>query len=122
MRDGYWESLAGFRHQHRWRVRFDGYGSREEAEALRGLTLRAEPIDDPDTWFIHQLIGASVLTMDNAAVGTAVAVIDNPVHDLLELDTGALVPLPFVVDVDTSVQPARVRIDPPDGLLDLVEG
>ena len=39
----------------------------------------------------------------------------NPAADLLELDSGALVPVVFVVDH----APGRVTIDPPEGLLDL---
>jgi 16S rRNA processing protein RimM len=39
----------------------------------------------------------------------------NPASDLLELDSGALVPIVFVVDHAEG----RVTIDPPDGLFDL---
>lgn len=108
-------------HQHRWRVQFQGYATREEAESLHGLTLRAEPIDDPDTWFVHQLIGAEVVTVDGATAGTCTSVVPNPAYDMLELDGEVLVPLPFVIDVDTAVDPARVVIDPPEGLFDLSE-
>ena len=43
------------------------------------------------------------------------AVIENPAADLLELESGALVPVVFVVEHDA----ARIVIDPPDGLFDL---
>jgi 16S rRNA processing protein RimM len=45
-----------------------------------------------------------------------VSVQANPAHDLLVLDSGALVPVVFVVG-----EPAdgRLRIDPPQGLFDL---
>jgi 16S rRNA processing protein RimM len=39
----------------------------------------------------------------------------NPAHDLLLLDTGALVPMVFVVEHE----PGVVVVDLPDGLLDL---
>jgi 16S rRNA processing protein RimM len=39
----------------------------------------------------------------------------NPASDLLELESGALVPVAFVVDR----APGRITIDPPDGLFDL---
>ena len=45
------------------------------------------------------------------------AVIDNPAADLLELESGALVPVTFVVSAEHGV----VTIDPPDGLFDLGE-
>ena len=48
-------------------------------------------------------------------LGRCTAVVANPAHDLLELDSGALVPIVFVV----SNEPGRVVIDPPEGLFDL---
>jgi 16S rRNA processing protein RimM len=101
-------------HQHRWRVRFEGMASREDAESLHGLVLRAEPVDDPDVWFVHELVDLPVVLADGTAVGTCVSVVENPAHDLLELDDGRLVPVPFVVSVGDVIE-----IDPPEGLLDL---
>lgn len=100
-------------HQHRWRVRFDGFHRREDVDALHGLVLRAEPVDDPDVWFVHDLVGKPVVRADGTPVGSCAAVVDNPAHDLIELDDGRLVPLPFVVDVGDVIE-----IDPPAGLLD----
>jgi hypothetical protein len=40
---------------------------------------------------------------------------DNPAHDLLVLDSGALVPIVFVVEQ----RAGTVVVDPPDGLLEL---
>jgi 16S rRNA processing protein RimM len=101
-------------HQRRWRVRFEGFASREDVEPLHGLVLRAEPVDDPDVWFVHELIGLDIVLADGTVVGRCASVIENPAHDLLELDDGRLVPLPFVVDVGDVIE-----IDPPEGLLDL---
>lgn len=101
-------------HQHRWRVRFEGFASREDVEPLHGLVLRAEAVDDPDVWFVHELIGLPVVLTDGTEIGTCVSIIANPAHDLVELDDGRLVPLPFVVDVGEAIE-----IDPPEGLLDL---
>ena len=47
--------------------------------------------------------------------GTCVAVVANPASDLLELDTGALVPSVFVVESTAET----IVIDPPDGLFEL---
>ena len=107
--------VAAHPHQRRWRVSFEGFGSREEAEALHGLVLRAAPLDEDDAWFVHDLIDAEVVLTDGGAVGRCVAVVENPAYDLLELESGALVPMPFVTDVTGG----RVTIDPPEGLLDL---
>ena len=101
-------------HQHRWRVRFEGCERREDAEALHGLVLRAEPVDDPDVWFVHDLIGKPVVLADGTIVGTCTSVVDNPAHDLVEVDGTHLVPLPFVTSVGE-----QIEIDPPEGLLDL---
>lgn len=101
-------------HQHRWRVRFEGFASREDVEPLHGLVLRAEPVDDPDVWFVHELIGLPVVLSDGTRVGTCASIVENPAHDMVELDDGRLVPLPFVVDVGDVIE-----IDPPEGLLDL---
>ncbi len=101
-------------HGGRWRVRFEGVGTREEADALRGRVLLAEPIDDPDAWFVHELVDRPVALPDGTVVGTCVAVVDNPAHDLLELDDGRLIPLPFVTDVEGDA----IVVDPPAGLLD----
>jgi 16S rRNA processing protein RimM len=101
-------------HQHRWIVSFEGHTGREAADRLRGLALRAAPIDDPDALWVHDLVGSEVVTAGGDVVGSCVAVVANPASDLLELDGGALVPVVFVVERT----PGRVVIDPPDGLLD----
>jgi len=103
-------------HQHRWIVQFDGVFGREAAEALHGQVLRAEPLDDPDALWVHDLVGADVVTPDGRSWGQIVAVQANPAHDQLELDSGVLVPVVFVVD--ESQLPARLVVDPPSGLLD----
>jgi 16S rRNA processing protein RimM len=105
-------------HQDRWLVLFDGVTGREAAEALRGLVLRAEPLDDPDELWVHELIGCRVVDHDGTERGTVEAVQDNPAADLLVLDSGALVPVVFLVG------PPRdgvVRVEVPDGLFELNE-
>lgn len=101
-------------HQGRWIVSFAGVAGHDAAEALRGTVLQAEPIDDPDELWVHELIGAEVVGVDGRAYGRVDAVEANPAGDLLVLEDGGLVPLRFVVDR----QPGRLVIDPPEGLLD----
>jgi 16S rRNA processing protein RimM len=99
----------------RWLVVFEGIASRSQAEALHGARLSAAPLDDPDALWVHELVGSLVVEADGTERGRVTALQDNPAADLLVLDTGALVPLTFVVDVVGG----RVVIDPPAGLFDL---
>ena len=101
-------------HQHDWIVLFDGVPDRNAAETMRGLVLRAEPLDDPDTLWVHDLVGARVVDVDGVERGIVTSVEANPASDLLVLDTGGLVPLRFVVASADGV----VTIDPPVGLFD----
>lgn len=101
--------------QGKWIVQFEGVRSREDADELRNVVLKAPPLDDPDVDWIHELIGADVVDTTGTVVGRVEAVQDNPVADLLVLEAGPLVPMTFVVETS----PGRVVIDAPDGLLDI---
>jgi 16S rRNA processing protein RimM len=107
------------RQQQRWLVRFEGVADRTAAEKLTNTILHAEPlpddVDDEDALWVHELIGSRVVDGQGIERGTCVAVIDNPAHDILELDTGALIPVTFVISCDDGI----TTIDPPDGLFDL---
>ena len=81
----------------RWLVHFAGIDDRTAAEMYVGRTLLAAALppsadDDDDDLWVHDLIGSRVV----------------------ELDSGALVPVTFVVSSVDGV----VTIDPPDGLFD----
>lgn len=100
-------------HQKGYLVVFEGVSTREGAEALRGTLLYGEPIDDPGTLWVHDLVGARIEETDGTKRGSVVAVEQNPASDLLVTETGALVPLTFYVEQrDDGV----VIIDPPPGL------
>ncbi len=101
-------------HQNRHIVRFAGVDTREEAEALHGAILSAEPLDDPDALWVHELIGAVVVDQHGTAHGTVTSVELNPASDLLVLDDGGLVPLTFVV----GQAEGRIEVEVPAGLLD----
>jgi 16S rRNA processing protein RimM len=105
-------------HQDRWVVTFDGVEGREGAEALRGLVLRGTPIEDPETLWVHDLIGCTVRSRDGVDRGVVESVMDNPAADLLVLDTGALVPVVFVVGTPHG---GVIEVDTPDGLFELAE-
>lgn len=119
---GEWYTVEQSHHAaNRFRVHLAGIDDRSAAEALTGATLHAEPIDDPDAIWIHDLIGAAVVDTGGVDRGRCVAVIDNPAADLLELESGALVPANFVIGIDATADPTLVTIDPPDGLFELFD-
>ncbi len=106
--------------QNRWLVAFEGYEDRDAAEGLRGATLLAVPLEDPDELWVHRLIGAEVVSADGLARGAVSAVQANPASDLLVTEGGALVPLTFVVRVEEGDGgPARIVVDAPAGLFEL---
>jgi 16S rRNA processing protein RimM len=99
----------------RWLVAFETVDDRAGAEALRDTVLRAEPIPDPDAYWVHQLIGAEVFDRSGVNLGVVEAVESNPASDLLVLAGGRLIPLRFVTDR----APGRLVVDVPEGLLEL---
>lgn len=101
-------------HRDRWIVSFAGSESRDDADALRGQLLFAEPLEDSGELFIHELIGKRLRTSAGTEHGEIVAVVANPASDLMELADGRLVPLAFYQDHDEHV----VTVDVPAGLLD----
>jgi 16S rRNA processing protein RimM len=103
--------------QQRWLVHFEGIDDRTAAEKLTNSILLAEPLDDDrdDALWVHELIGSRVVDQQGVERGVCVAVLDNPAHDILELDSGALVPVTFVLMCSDGV----TTIDPPEGLFDL---
>lgn len=106
-------------HHGSWIVAFEGVTTREAAEALRGTHLTAPPLPSaPDELWVHELVGCELRTADGTRRGVIESVLDNPAADLLVLDTGALVPVVFVVDGPAD---GVVVVDTPDGLFELWE-
>jgi 16S rRNA processing protein RimM len=98
----------------RWLVDFEGVADRNRAEQLAGCVLRAVAIEDPDEWWVHDLVGCEVVEVDGTHRGRVEGLQANPAADLLVLEGGALVPLTFVVDVADG----RVLVEAPAGLFD----
>lgn len=116
-------------HQGRMLVRFDHVHDRTSAELLRGAVIEAEAIDldDQETYFAHELVGAAVLLDDRAVLGTVAALIELPAaagYDLLEVrrDDGSTWLLPAVDDYVHVIEDEDgvirlVVVDPPAGLV-----
>ncbi len=104
----------------RWVVAFEGCTDQPGAERLRSAVLLAAPLADAAELWVHELIGAEVVCTEGLARGKVLAVQANPASDLLVLDSGALVPLTFVVSLDaTGGGSSRVVVDAPEGLFEL---
>lgn len=106
---------AGAKHQQRYIVSFEGTTTREQAEALRGLVLSAPGLEDDDAIWIDELFNAEVFDQDGILRGKVKEVEENPASDILILDTGFLVPLAFVVEVESNT---RIDIEAPKGLFE----
>jgi 16S rRNA processing protein RimM len=99
---------------HRYIVAFDGVVDRNGSEAISHRDLYAEPLADDDALWVHEMIGKVVVDQHGAERGVVTSVEANPASDLLVLESGALVPLTFVVDSND----ATINVDVPDGLFD----
>jgi len=99
---------------HRWIVAFDGVFDRDASEAIAHRDLFAEPLDDPDALWVHELVGKRVVDQHGIDRGAITSVEANPASDLLVLASGALVPMRFV----TTTTEDAVSVDVPDGLFD----
>ncbi|TVP72555.1 MAG: ribosome maturation factor RimM [Rhodobacteraceae bacterium] len=108
-------------------ARLSGVGTRDAAEALRGVRLFAERSQLPglpDDEFYHaDLIGLEVFDTGGQSLGRVKAVLNHGASDLLELvapgKRGAIL-LPFTQAIVPTVDLAAGRIiaDPPEGLLE----
>jgi 16S rRNA processing protein RimM len=128
-------------HGARLLVRLAGVDDRDAADALRGSLFVVDsdelpPIDEPDTYYDHQLEGLHVRTTKGQDVGVVSEVLHTAAGELLAVrrstdnaddagGAGGEVLVPFVSAIVTSVSlddgPGKgtIEIDPPEGLLDL---
>ena len=103
-----------------------GVGTREQAEALRGMRLCVprERLPEPgaDEFYHADLIGLAVVDTEGAELGRVMAVHDFGAGDVIEIDRGGgkSVMIPFTRAVVPRVDLAAGRIvaDPPRGTLD----
>ena len=113
-------------------LRLEGIDSREAAETVRNTELLVgvadlPAIEEPDSYYDHQLVGLTARLPDGTVLGE-ITVVRHEAQDLLVVRrregggaTGADVLIPFVsaivptVDLDGGF----VVVDPPEGLLEL---
>jgi 16S rRNA processing protein RimM len=107
-------------------VAFEGFSSIEDVEWLAGLDLRVPEEDlrplEAGMYYHHQLIGCAVETVTGERVGNVVRVDGGAAGSLLVVNGErgeVLVPLAAGICVEIDVETKRIRIDPPEGLLDV---
>ena len=110
-------------HGDRLLIRFQGIGTREGAETLRGtLFISAQEtreLDEDEFWH-HDLIGCSVQVVEGAHIGEIRDVITGVAQDLLVVATGdedRLIPLVKEIVTRVDLEGRVVVVDPPEGLL-----
>lgn len=118
-------------HGGRLLVRLTGVDDRDAADALRGSLFVVDsddlpPIDEPDTYYDHQLEGLNVRTTTGRDVGIVAEVLHTAAGELLAVrrKNGSemrevLVPFVGAIVTSVSLDEGTVEIDPPEGLLDL---
>jgi 16S rRNA processing protein RimM len=109
-------------------IGFEGFSSVEAVERLAGLELRIPEASlrplEPGRYYEYQLVGCAVETAAGGVVGAVVRVesalggsrlvVEGPRGEIL-------VPLVAHICVEVDLGGRRIRIDPPEGLLELNE-
>jgi 16S rRNA processing protein RimM len=109
-------------------VGFEGFERIEDVEGLGGQELRVPDIAlqrlEPGTFYEHQLVGCLVKTVAGDVVGNVAKVEGGAGATRLAIDGPRgeiLIPLAMDICVEIDVVNKRIRIEPPDGLLELNE-
>ena len=109
-------------------VGFDGFSRIEDVERLTGLELRVpedalQPLGE-HTYYQHQLVGCAVETTSGERIGDVTRVDGGLGGSLLVVDGPrgeVLVPLTLAICVEIDVGAKRIRVEPPEGLIELNE-
>ena len=107
-------------------IGFEGFEKIEDVERLAGLDLRI-PEDslrplDAGAYYVHDLVGCAVETISGEPVGEVKRVEGGAGASVLNVEGRrgeVLVPLAADICVEVDVAGRRIRINPPEGLLEL---
>jgi 16S rRNA processing protein RimM len=105
----------------------EGIGTREDAETLRDTELLVDvadlpPLEDPESFYDHQLVGLAARLTDGTVLGEVTAVRHEGAELLvLRGAEGRELLIPFVTAIVPTVDVAGgfLVVDPPAGLLEL---
>lgn len=111
-------------HSGKWIAGFAEIADRDAAGNASGieLVIDADEDDEDDAWYVHDLVGLSVVRPDGTLVGEVADLLTMPAHDLLVVlqPSGFRAMIPFVEQFvpEVDVEAGRVVVTPPYGLLD----
>jgi len=114
-------------HGNRLVLKFTGFDSIDEAKALVGYDL-AIPADErielpKDSFYEWELIGSRVETIDNQPVGEVKGIMRSGGVEMLKVvdESGRdrLIPMAADIVVEIDKDKKLIRIDPPEGLVEL---
>ena len=116
-------------HQDRLLVRFDGFTTREEAEAIHGAELtigrdQVAPLPE-GRYYRFELEGLRVAAKNGAHLGVVTAVFGTGANDVIAVKgAGGEILIPLLPEVILSVDVAggSMVVDPPPGLPGMPEG
>ena len=113
-------------HKGRVLLKFAGYDDADRAEELRGASLVITPDElvelDDDEYYVFDLEGCEVVTVDGQPLGVVTKVDDYGAAPLLSVKTEkkeVLIPLTRDICPDVDVDNKKIVVNPPEGLLDL---
>lgn len=109
--------------------KFEGYNTPEAAQALIKCELAVmedEAVElEEDEFYDWQLQGCRVETIGGESIGTVREVLKNSGNEILAIDSKTekgrdyLIPFVNAICVEVDVENKLIRIDPPEGLLEL---
>jgi 16S rRNA processing protein RimM len=114
-------------HKGRVILKFEGYDSMTDAQRLVGGRLVISESDasklEEGLYYEYEIVGSQVATTGGEVIGRVVRLMRTGGTDLLvvEGEGGREYLIPFADDICVEVDPEmkRIRIDPPEGLLEL---
>ena len=103
-------------------LKLQGIDTRNQAESLHGKTLmapEASRIEEPDVYYLHDILGSGVEDSAGQALGELVEVLSTGSNDVYVVrgPRGELL-LPALDDVvlEVDVKARRIRVDVPEGI------
>ena len=89
---------------------------RLDRDAIRGAALEVDrgslPPPEPDEYYVFQLVGLDVERVDGRRLGRVAKVEAGVANDVLELDSGVLLPLVGACVRDVDLEARRILVEP----------